>query len=421
MSLHDHERSNQDMSAGSGAVRPDRYAKKALWASTIGYAMDGFDLLILSFALPAITATFSLSSGAAGSIATITLIGAVVGGFLGGMLSDYLGRVRLLTYSIIVFALFTLLTGLAPTFGLLALFRFLSGVGIGAEYGVGMTLVAETWPAKIRARGTSYVGLGWQAGVLLAAVVSGAMLPIIGWRGLFMLGAVPAIVAIITRLTVGEPQAYLERGARKQKTFPLKELVRGRTAIKYTVAIIVLTSVQNFGYYGVITWLPSYLSDRFGYGLTQSTTWTVVTIIGMGFGIFVFGRLADRFGRRPIMVIFQACAALSVFGYSWLSGEYALLIGGAVMGMFVNGMLGGYGAITAELFPTHARSTAQNVLWNIGRAVGGFGPAVIGVLIAAYSFRIAVGLLSLIYILDIIVTVFLLRESKGSNLIEQDT
>ena len=132
--------------------------------------------------------------------------------------------------------------------------------------------------------------------------------------------------------------------------------------------------MQNFGYYGLMIWLPSYLSKTFGYSLTKSGLWTAVTVLGMACGIWLFGIAADRFGRKPTFLFYQAGAVVMVFVYAHLTTPLALLIGGAAMGVFVNGMIGGYGALISELYPTDARATAQNVLFNIGRAVGGFGP-----------------------------------------------
>ncbi|OYN98254.1 MFS transporter [Enemella evansiae] len=396
-------------------TRPSRYAAKALMASSVGYAMDGFDLLILSFSLAAIAATFGLNTGQSGMLATVTLIGAVLGGFIGGIASDRIGRVKVLTISILVFAIFTAATGLAPNHGLLVLFRFLSGIGLGAEYGVGMTLATEAWPAKWRARAASFVAVGWQVGVLLAAAVSAWALsnPAIGWRGLFLIGAIPAVLAFFTRRHVDEPEMYTQM---KRSSNPLRELFNSPERTRYSIAIVVLTSVQNFGYYGLMVWLPSFLSKQHGFSVTKSALWTAVTVIGMIIGILVFGFLADRVGRRPMFIIYQLGAAITVVAYSQLSSPMALLIGGAIMGAFVNGMMGGYGALTAELFPTHARGTAQNVLFNVGRGVGGFAPWLIGLVAGAWSFGFAIGLLALIYVLDLIVTIFLVPERRGASL-----
>lgn len=401
--------------APSTTERPNRYALTALLASAVGYAMDGFDLLILSFSLGAITRTFGLGTSQAGFLATVTLLGAVLGGVVGGIASDRIGRVRVLTISILVFAVFTACTGLAPSYQLLVLFRFLSGIGLGAEYGVGMTLATEAWPAKWRGRAASFVAVGWQVGVLLAAFVSAWALgnPSVGWRGLFLIGAVPALLAFFTRRHVDEPEMF---EAKAPSSNPIRELFSSRERLRHSLAIFVLTSVQNFGYYGLMVWLPSHLSKTYGFSLTKSATWTAVTVLGMIVGILVFGFLADRVGRRPMFLAFQIGAVISVLAYSQLHTPLALLVGGAVMGAFVNGMMGGYGALTAELFPTHARGTAQNVLFNAGRGVGGFAPWLVGLVAGSHGFGFAIGLLASIYVLDLIVTLLLVPERRGVEL-----
>ena len=133
-------------------------------------------------------------------------------------------------------------------------------------------------------------------------------------------------------------------------------------------------------------------------------------------GIFLFGHIADRIGRRPAFLSYMIGAAIMVVVYSRLTDPIHLLVGGAVMGFFVNGMLGGYGALMSELYPTAARATAQNVLFNIGRAVGGFGPLVVGAMVAAYSFELAIALLATLYIVDIIALWFLIPERRGAEL-----
>lgn len=409
MSLDDAVADNTGTLAGRKQDKVSGYARKAVWASSLGYAMDGFDLLILSFALSAISTELHLDKTRAGSLATITLVGAVVGGIVFGVLADRWGRVRMLTYSVVFFAVFTGLTALAHSYGEIAVYRFAAGTGIGGEFGIGMTLAAEAWPARKRARATALVGLGWQAGVLVAALVSAPVLLQWGWRGLFLLGTLPALIALVFRARLREPQTFTEYRNSRQPTWkvPVGLLVADAKTTRATIGVLILTSVQNFGYYGIMTWLPTYLSTRFHYGLTQSSLWTAVTVIGMGVGIYLFGHLADGIGRRKAFWGFQLGAAVSVLIYSQLVTPWALLIGGAIMGAFANGMLGGYGALMAELYPTAIRSTAQNVLFNLGRAVGGFAPVVVAVIATHYSFGLAIALLSTIYVLDMAAMLFI--------------
>jgi MFS family permease len=389
---------------------------QALVASILGYAMDGFDLLILGFMLPAIAADLRLTPSQAGSLVTWTLGGAVAGGILFGVLSDYFGRVRMLTWTILLFAVFTGLCALSRGYGDLLIYRTIAGVGLGGEFGIGMALVAEAWPARLRARVSSYVGLGWQLGVLAAALLTPLLLPHIGWRGMFAVGLLPALVSFIVRRHVDEPAMFIERKASPKKKLPLNSLFDTPRSARASIGVIVLCSVQNFGYYGLMIWLPSYLSKTFGYSLTKSGVWTAVTVLGMAIGIWLFGMAADRFGRKPAFLFYQLGAVVMVFVYSNLTSPGALLIGGAVMGVFVNGMIGGYGALISELYPTEARATAQNVLFNIGRAVGGLGPVVVGALAQHYSFAIALALLASIYLLDIAATLFLIPERRGAEL-----
>ena len=405
--------------AGNGQpTEVNGYSWKALAGSAVGYAMDGFDLLILGFMLSAISADLNLTPGQAGSLVTWTLIGAVFGGIVFGMLSDKYGRIRVLTWTIVLFAVFTGLCAFAQGYWDLLVYRTIAGIGLGGEFGIGMALAAEAWPARHRARVSSYVALGWQAGVLGAALLTPLLLPMIGWRGMFLIGVIPAIVAWVIRNKLHEPEVFVARAKEDKPSAmqSLKLLMKDKATTKISLGVIVLTSVQNFGYYGIMIWMPNFLSKQMGFSLTKSSLWTAVTIVGMSLGIWVFGQLADRIGRKPTFLIFQVGSVISVLTYSQLSDATAMLWVGAIMGLCVNGMMGGYGAVISEAYPTAARATAQNVLFNIGRAVGGFGPVVIGALAMAYSFQVAIALLAAIYVLDMLATVFLIPELKGKEL-----
>ena len=399
----------------------NQYGWKALVGSAVGYAMDGFDLLILGFMLSAISADLNLTPAQSGSLVTWTLIGAVVGGILFGALSDRYGRVRVLTWTIVLFAVFTGLCAIAQGYWDLLIYRTIAGIGLGGEFGIGMALAIEAWPAKHRAKAASYVALGWQVGVLAAALLTPVLLPHIGWRGMFVVGIFPAFVAWYLRVRLHEPEIFSQKQTelstqKISKLESFKLLVKDKATTKVSLGIVVLTSVQNFGYYGIMIWMPNFLSKQLGFSLTKSGLWTAVTVCGMMAGIWVFGRLADRVGRKPSFLLFQLGAVISIITYSQLTDPSAMLVAGAFLGMFVNGMMGGYGALMAEAYPTEARATAQNVLFNLGRAVGGFGPVVVGAIVSAYSFSIAIAFLAVIYVIDMVATVFLVPELKGKEL-----
>jgi benzoate transport len=393
--------------------RVSAYAWKALAGSMIGYAMEGFDLLILGFMLPEITEALKLTTQQGGALVTWTLIGAVVGGMIFGTLSDRYGRVRVLTWTILVFATFTALCAVAHGFWDLVAYRACAGIGLGGEFGIGMTLAAEAWPPSKRARVSSYVALGWQSGVLVAALLTPLLLVHIGWRGMFIVEVIPALLTWGLRRRLHEPELFVQKmNTPSQKANAFRLLIGDAHTIRMSLGISTLCSVQNFGYYGIMIWLPTFLSKQMGFSLTESGLWTAATIMGMMTGVLAFGQLADRIGGKRTFLLYQIGAFVMVLLYARLSDPTTMLFVGAMMGFFVNGMVGGYGALISGAYPTVARATAQNVLWNLGRAVGGFGPLVVGALAAAFSFQMAVALLASIYLLDILVTLFLIPELK---------
>ncbi len=228
------------------------------------------------------------------------------------------------------------------------------------------------------------------------------------------------MAAYFIRTRLHEPEVFIANKARDPGAFSLRQLVADEATARTSLGMVILCSVQNFGYYGIMIWLPNYLSTRFGYGLTQSAVWTGVTIAGMAlaFSCSATSPTGSAAARRSLVTLLGA--AVMVVVYSSLVDPTALLIGGAVMGFFVNGMLGGYGALMSELYPTSARATAQNVFFNIGRAVAGFGPLAVGAISASYGFQTAIALLSLLYVVDIVALFLLVPERRGADWSDRD-
>ncbi|HWR41935.1 MFS transporter [Sporomusa sp.] len=435
-----------------GVVQPDnlpaevdttsaKYRWKVLIASVMGYAMDGLDMLILSFVMASIMSTFGLTLAEGGFVATVTLFGAVIGGYAFGILADYIGRVKVFSLTILIFSVFTGLTAFASNLTELNIYRFLAGLGLGGEFGIGMTLVTETWPKEKRARVTGGVAIGWQLGVVLAAVVSAWVLPTYGWRAVFLVGALPAVFAAWSRYGLAEPPIWVARNELRKRLkekvknneqltqeeleiykqtnkFPLLHLFANKRISTTTFGLTVMTSVQNMGYYGIMVWLPTILMQKHGLTLTKTSAWMIATVIGMMLGIMVFGYVADKVGRRPAYITFQIMSAVCVWIYSGLSDPVHLLFGGAILGFFCNGMMAGYGALLSENYSTDARSTAENFIFNTGRAVGGLAPVLIGMLAAKYTLSGALALLAFIYIAAAINVYFLIPETKDKELVD---
>ena len=270
-------------------------------------------------------------SSEAGSLVTWTLVGAVIGGLTAGALSDRYGRVRVLSWTILVFAGFTALCALAQGYWDLLVYRTIAGIGLGGEFGIGMALAAEAWPASKRARATSYVGLGWQAGVLVAAFLTPLLLPYIGWRGMFVVGVIPALLAFGIRRFVGEPALFLD-AQKKQPINPYSDLFADREATAACIGMVIMTSVQNFGYYATMIWLPSYLSTQLVILSTQSALWISATILGGAVGMLIFGFMADRVGRKPLFIAFQIGAAIMAMVFPNVTQPNLLLLVAGISG-----------------------------------------------------------------------------------------
>jgi MFS family permease len=383
------------------------YRKKTVIASVTGLTLEGMDIMFISFAMSLIIAEFHIDLATGGLISSITNIGMLLGGIVFGVLADKYGRVKVFTYTIILFAIGTALTGLATTIEQVYVFRFIAGIGAGGEYGIGMALVAEAWPKNKQGRASSYVSVGAQYGVILAALLSAMILPAFGWRALFFIGALPVIFAFIVRKNLDESPAWL--AAQKQKTSgkagkgKLLQLFETPRTTCTTLALIIMATVQIAGYNGLMIWLPSMLQKSQGLSVSGSALWTISTAVGMIIGMLTFGRIMDRFGAKRAYGAFLLASACAVFLYASATGAVGVLLGGAIVGFFSNGMFAGYGALIGSLYSVDIRSTATNTIFNIGRAVGGFSPIVVGYILQSYDMKVAMLYLAGLYCLSFVV------------------
>lgn len=388
------------------------YRKKTVVASVAGLTLEGMDIMFISFAMTMIIAEFNIDLATGGLISSITNIGMLLGGIIFGILADKYGRVKIFTYTIILFAVGTALTGLATSIEQVYLFRFIAGIGAGGEYGIGMALVAEAWPKNKQGRASAYVSVGAQYGVILAALLSALILPTLGWRALFLVGVLPVIFAFIVRKNLDESPEWL--AAQKNKKVSNKpekgKLVQlfetPRTAIT-TISLIIMATVQIAGYNGLMIWLPSMLQQSQGLSVSSSAIWTISTAAGMIIGMLTFGVFLDRFGAKRAFGVFLIASACAVFLYSYATGSVGVLVGGAIVGFFSNGMFAGYGALIGSLYPVQIRSTATNTIFNFGRAIGGFSPILVGYILQSYDMKVAMLYLAALYCISFMVMIML--------------
>ena len=374
---------------------------RTLVAAQLGWMLDAMDVMLYSFALTAVRSEFQLSGAASGALAALPLVTSAAGGILFGWLSDRYGRARALMWSILTFSLLTAFTATAHSVGELVFWRALVGVGLGGEWAAGSVLVAETWPEQHRGKAIGLMQSAWAIGYLLAAVMAAVVLPLWGWRPLFVLGVAPALVTLWMRRGIREPARWRQPshsiGGAAAALFraPMRRNVLLMTA---------LCSCLLFGYWGLFTWLPAYLSspiDKGGAGLSvvKSSAWIVPLQVGAFFGYISFGFLADRFGRRPVFLTFVLTTAVLVPVYGLLGRNAALLLAlGPLVGYFGHGYFSVLGAMAADLFPAELRTTAQGFCYNIGRALAGFAPVTVGALADRQGIGVALAFTAVFFV-----------------------
>lgn len=395
------------------------YRKKTVVASVAGLTLEGMDIMFISFAMTMIISEFNINLATGGLISSITNIGMLLGGMIFGVLADKYGRVKVFTYTVLLFAIGTALTGLATNIEQVYLYRFIAGIGAGGEYGIGMALVAEAWPKNKQGRASSYVSVGAQYGVILAALLSAIILPTLGWRALFFVGVVPVIFAFIVRKNLDESPEWLaaqknKKQDKKEEKGKLAQLFETPGTTITTISLIIMATVQIAGYNGLMIWLPSMLQKSQGLSVSSSALWTISTAVGMIIGMLTFGRLLDRFGAKRTFGVFLIASACAVFLYSYATGSIGVLIGGAIVGFFSNGMFAGYGALIGSLYPVQIRSTATNTIFNFGRAIGGFSPILVGYILQSYDMKVAMLYLAALYCISFVVMITLKKGDLGN-------
>jgi MFS family permease len=392
--------------------------RRALGAAFAGWALDAMDFVLYLLAIPALRVEFTLDARQAGLLATVALLSSAVGGVFFGRIADRFGRTRALAWTVLVYSLASLGSATAQTALQLLLWRTLLGLGLGGEWSAGAVLVAESVPAAHRGKAIGLMQAGWAIGYLAATLAAAAILPRFGWRALFAFGVAPALLVVWIRRRLVEPPRCVTAGS---ATAPgVAALLRPPLAARTAVAILLSTAVM-FGYWGLFTWIPSFLAapaaqGGAGLGLVRSTGWIVPMQIGAFFGYLSFGYAADRFGRKRSFAAYLVAAAAVVLAYGALvRSPVALMVLGPALGFFGHGYFSLFGAQLAELFPTSIRATAQGLCYNSGRALSAFAPATIGALADARGLAAALGATAAFFVAGALL-VTLLPETRGAEL-----
>lgn len=356
--------------------------RRTLVAAFLGWMFNAFDVMLYSLIVTRLMSVFSMDKATAGLLNALTLVASAVGTLIFGMLADRFGRRQMLNYSILTYSVFTFACGLVNSVALLGLLRFLVGLGMGGEWNCGAALVGETWPTRWRGRAMGIVLSGWAVGYALATVVSGVILTYLGWRWVFLVGLLPALLTVWIRRKVPEPAIWKE--SRERPISPAEQKALWRAARPRLLALLTMNTFGMFAWWGLFSWVPAYLALPASQGgrnfqmLGMTTLMIVLNLAGMFPGYVSFGVFADRFGRKRSVIFYLAAAALLVPVFAAARQPIAILLAGCVTAFFGTGFFCGSGTLGNEVFPTPIRATALGLTYNLARGISALAPWVVG-------------------------------------------
>jgi MFS family permease len=415
-----------------------RYQWLVLFVAWLGWVFDSMDSTIYALVLqPALHDLLRAPDGGpvtadvigwyGGIIFSIFLIGWAIGGVLFGVLADNFGRTRALVFTILIYAVFTGLAALSQSWWQLALFRFITALGIGGEWAAGAALVAEVWPEDKRTKAAGLLQSAWAVGFFGAALLN-LLLRDCGWRPIFLVGVAPALVALFVRMWVREPERWVRARAEERQaggTRPLKLMeLFSPGLLRATLAGSGLAFVAVFGLWGATNWTPMLiraLPEMRGLNAAELTSRVSYAIMLLNAGALVgylsFGPLADRVGRRWVFAL-MCVGSLVMLPVTFLTPRtYAhVLLLLPLLGFFNNGIFSGFPIYLPELYPTRIRATAAGFCFNIGRVLAAIGPFVTGYLVVSLgSFGRAASAVALIYLVGLMILPYA-PETKGRPL-----
>jgi len=357
--------------------------RTSLVAGGLGWMLDAMDVSLYALVLAALVSSLGMDTKTAGSLSSLTLIASAIGGFLFGVLADRIGRVRALMASILVYALASAASGFSHTVTQLAVFRFVLGLGMGGEWTTAAALIAETWRAEHRGKALGFMQSSYAIGEALAALAFFLVMPRFGWRGVFFVGVLPALLVFWIQRRVPEPELWKQRAAKNPKTH-LRRLLE-KDVFRNGVLATAMNACTMFGYWGLFTWIPGYLSlppsqGGRGLSLVKTTGFFLAMCLGKWLGYSLFGFFSDAFGRRKPYFFYLLIAAALIPLYGMSRSDFWLLMLGPFVAFFGTGYFSGYAAIASELFPGEIRAAAMGLSYNIGRGLSAVAPLAVGAL-----------------------------------------
>jgi MFS family permease len=407
---------------------------KILAMSWAGWIFDFYDLILFTFLLIPIAKEYHFSNLQMSYVLGATLAATAIGGVIFGILSDRYGRKPVLQWTILTYSIGTFLSGLSGSFWILIIFRIITGLGVGGEWGTGQTYIGETFPAKVRGRYCALMQTGAPLGIALASIVGGLISPIIGWRACFFISFLPALLVLFIRKDLPESDLWLRR-KKNIKSGLEKVLVKRNSGIqqfkelfstsnrKYFILGLILAIFDMSAYWLTYSWMPGYLHNERNFTLTKSAFWILVTQLGGFLGYLFFGYMADKIGRRPTYSIYSVIMALGLvmvtLFWDYIVVYPIIILAFMFMVGFGTGMFGGFGSLFSELFPTSIRSTAMGSAFNLARGIQFFTPVIISLIALTYGLSGGISLAALFALLTG-AWIWTFPETKGKKLFVGD-
>jgi len=395
-------------------------ARKIFWVTWLGWMLDGFDSAMYGYILVAALSELLPASGIEATRANIGLYGGILFSIfmLGwacsmvwGWAADQYGRVRVMCWTVLAYSLFTALCGFSTGIVMFAIFRFIAGFGIGGEWAAGTPLLHESVPEHMRVRLAGWLHTATPTGLFLAALVTLGAINTLGWRGMFFIGILPALLIAYLRTSVPEPRRAKPPGSASGSVMALF----GEGQARITWAAAMMMAVIIFGLWSSNFWAPTVVITKLvaagaapSHAQAMGAVSGLVTNVGTLIGCLLMPWITDRLGsRRWTAVLFFLGALISVVityevAIARLDNLTLFFVLLPVLGFFTNGVFGLFTIWLPEMFPSVLRGAGSGFAFSLGRILGAAGPTLIGMVAAATgSFPLAISLLSLIYVVGL--------------------